>query len=86
MKLIVDIIEKFGTDSVLHFMGGGWIVSMFTPLGCVGTLIGFVIMFVLSYIKEKYFDDYFDWNEIFAASLGGGVSILICALFRLIFI
>ena len=77
MKLVDNIISRFGTDKVLHFLGGGWITSLFSPLGWFGILIGFAIMLVLSFIKEEFLDNSFDWKDICAASIGGGISVVI---------
>ena len=33
MKIADNIINKYGSDKIIHFFGGGWLVSMFTPLG-----------------------------------------------------
>lgn len=77
MKLVNNIIEKFGIDKVLHFFGGAWIVSMFSPIGWVGIIIGIVAMLALSFVKEIFLDEIFDIKDIFAACLGGGLSILI---------
>lgn len=77
MKLINNVIEKFGTDKVLHFLGGGWITSIFSPFGWVGIIIGIVITIILSFIKEKFLDSFFDWKDICAASIGSGVSVVI---------
>lgn len=32
MKLVNNLVEKYGVDKILHFLGGGWIVSMFSPI------------------------------------------------------
>lgn len=84
MKIIDNIISRFGTDKVLHFLGGGWITSLFSPLGWLGILIGFVIMLVLSFIKEEFLDNSFDWKDICAACMGGGISVVIYLIIVLI--
>lgn len=76
MRIIDKIVSKFGTDKVLHFLGGGWIVSLFSPIGYYGLLIGFILMLVVSIIKEKWLDDFFEWKDILAASIGGCISVL----------
>jgi len=85
MHIINNIIEQYGEDKMMHFLGGGWIVSMFSPFGWIGIIIGIIIMLGISYIKEKYLDDIFDVKDIIAASIGGGISTLIyliCHLFQ----
>lgn len=67
----------FANDKIMHFLGGAWIVSVFSPIGWWGILIGTIIMLVLSFVKEKYLDDVFDWKDILAAGIGSVVSILL---------
>lgn len=76
MKFTDYIRDKYGFDKICHFLCGGWIVSMLSPFGWIGVLIGVVIMLGLSFVKEKFFDDFFDKNDIYAACLGGGVSVI----------
>ena len=83
MKLINNIIEKFGTDKVLHFLGGGWITSIFSPFGWVGIIIGIVFTIVLSFIKEQFLDSFFDWKDICAAFIGSVISVLIYLFFTI---
>ena len=84
MKLVNDLLEKYGIDKILHFIGGGWIVSMFSPIGWLGIVLGYIIMLAVSFAKEKFFDETFDKNDIIAACLGGGVSVIVFLLTLLI--
>ena len=84
MKVTDWIVNKFGSDKVLHFFGGGWITSMLTPIGWWGVLIGVVITAILSVVKEKWLDSFFDWKDICAAMCGSAVSVLIFFLLTLI--
>lgn len=84
MKFTDNLVKKYGVDKILHFLGGGWIVSMFSPLGWLGILLGVILMLVLSFAKELFLDSFFDKNDIIAACLGGGVSIVIFLLTLLI--
>ena len=77
MKIIDDIVKKFGVDKILHFLGGGWITSAFSPIGWWGILIGFIVMFVLSVLKEKFLDTFFDWTDIIAATCGSATAAVI---------
>ena len=76
MQIIDKIINKCGTDKVLHFLVGAWITSMFSPFGWLGIIIGTVTMLILSFIKEIWLDDVFDKKDIIAACIGSGVSTL----------
>lgn len=67
----------FANDKVMHFLGGAWIVSVFSPIGWWGILIGIVVMLLLSIVKEQFLDDEFDWKDIIAACIGSAVSVLL---------
>jgi len=77
MRFTDKLVEKYGADKVLHFLGGGWIVSIFTPLGWLGVILGLILMLIVSLAKELFLDNFFDKNDIAAACLGGGVSIAV---------
>lgn len=83
MKLIDNIIEKIGSDKVLHFLGGGWITSIFSPFGWIGIIIGIAVTIILSFIKEQFLDSFFDWKDIYAACIGGGISVVIYLFFTI---
>ena len=83
MKLVDNIIEKFGTDKVLHVLVGGWITSIFSPFGWVGIIIGITLTLILSLIKEQFLDSFFDWKDICAASIGSVISVLIYFVFSI---
>lgn len=85
MKVINNIIAKFGEDKVMHFMGGGWITSLFSPFGWIGILIGVILTLVLSIIKEKFLDEFFDKKDIYAAMIGSGISVIITVIFYILF-
>lgn len=76
MQWVDNLRAKIGDDKLLHFFGGGWFLSAFTPFSWIGLLIGAVILFSVSFIKE-FFDDEFDWKDILATGLGASVSTLI---------
>ena len=81
MKLINDIINKFGTDKVLHFLSGAVIafivyitfilmyriVDFKALLICLGGLFASAI---IGFWKEL-FDFSIDWSDIKATALGG---------------
>ena len=83
MKLTNWFVEKFGTDKMLHFLGGALMVSVPSPFGWWGILVGFIMMLGLSFIKEQCFDSTFDKRDIIAATLGGIVSIILYVIIRL---
>ena len=84
MKIINYINEKIGSDKIMHFLGGGWIVSIGSPFGWWGILIAFIVMLLLSVIKEKFLDEFFDVKDIIAACAGSGVSAILYLIITLI--
>lgn len=83
MKLTNWFVDKFGTDKMLHFMGGALMVSVLSPFGWWGVAIGFILMLILSFAKEQWFDSIFDKKDIIAATLGGIVAIVLYVIIRL---
>ena len=77
MKWVDDILDKYGTDKVLHFLGGFAITSACALFGLFSAGIGVVTTAVLSWVKEQYLDDEFDANDIIAALMGSGVAVVL---------
>ncbi len=75
------IIDKYGSDKVMHFFLSGWITSMLSIFGFKGLFLGFVFVTLISYIKEKYIDIVFDKNDILAGILGSITSIVMYTIF-----
>ena len=78
-----DLINKIGIDKVTHFAMGGLICALFTFIFLLQDfntlevwqvlllpLIGTVVTFVLSIIKEFIIDGVVDWKDIIAGMLG----------------
>lgn len=80
MKLTDLIVNKFGSDKVMHFFGGALITALLSPFGWFGILIGFIITLILSFIKEQYLDVTFEWGDIIAAICGSSLSTVIYAI------
>lgn len=80
MQLVDNILSKFGSDKVLHFAIGGWIVALFSLFGLLSTAIGVGFTLVISFIKERFLDDAFDSGDIKAAMLGALVSVAVYVL------
>ena len=83
MKLTNWFVNKFGTDKMLHFMGGALMVAVLSPFGWWGIAVGFILMLLLSFVKEKYFDSTFDVKDIIAATLGSIVAVSCYAIIAL---
>ena len=78
-----DLINKIGIDKVTHFAMGSLICALFTFIFLLQDfntlevwqvlllpLIGTVVTFVLSIIKEFIIDEVVDWKDIIAGMLG----------------
>lgn len=77
MKLTDKLISKYGADKLLHFTVSSLIVSYFSLINIYCAIISFIIILIMSYIKEKYLDNNFDKKDIIAAIFGGLLSIII---------
>lgn len=77
MKLIDKLVEKVGVDKLLHFFVAAWLVSECKAFGIGVGCIAWIVVVVLSWIKEDFLDDYADARDIFAGAFGGFVSLLI---------
>ena len=72
---------KVGMDKIAHFGIGGIIgaaiaIIVTLAIGDYGWVVGVypfsahVIVFILSFIKEKFMDDEYNWLDILASVLG----------------
>jgi Na+-transporting NADH:ubiquinone oxidoreductase subunit NqrE len=77
MKITDKLVEKVGYDKLLHFLVAAWVVSACLLYGTGVGCIAWIIIILLSIIKEKIFDDYSDTKDIIAGALGGFVSLLL---------
>ena len=77
MKLTDFIVKHFGSDKVMHFLGGALIVALATTFRWLGVLIGFIIAMLLSFAKEQWLEDNFEWCDILAAFLGCIATVII---------
>lgn len=94
-------INKIGLDKFAHFGIGGLICALFTFVFILQDLpvlillptwrlilcplMGTVVTFFVSVIKEVFFDNEFDWKDIIAALTGCGfvyISVVIGVLFN----
>ena len=85
MKLTDWVVEKFGQDKIMHFLGGGLICSMVTfvfliqEIGNTFTEPWRILLFpipgilftgFLGWAKEQIFDKEFDIKDLWATLLG----------------
>lgn len=80
MKLTDKLVNKFGYDKLLHFFLAAWVVSECKAFGIDVGCIAWIVVVVLSWIKEDFLDDHVDARDIFAGALGGFVSIALMTL------
>lgn len=77
MKLADNIINRIGSDKLLHFAIGGWFTCLCSLFGIIPMIIGVILITVLSFIKEKLLDNDFDMKDIYATLIGSAISIAI---------
>lgn len=77
MKLIDNIINKFGSDKILHFLVGGYLTYLFALFGWVSFIVGFLITMFLEFVKEKWFDTVFDKKDFIATLIGSLFTVII---------
>lgn len=88
-EFINRIVNKIGTDKILHFMGGmnitsGTIILFngFMPLFLL-VLLGVILTCGLEIIKESYLDSYFDKLDILYTVLGSLIPLILILLNKL---
>ena len=74
MNLTNKLVEKFGADKLLHFLLGWVIVSIGSPFGYIGIVIGIILACFLSVIKEFKLDTVKDMKDLIAGCLGAVIS------------
>lgn len=82
MKIINKLVERYGADKLLHYAVGGWLTAIGSLFGWAGLFAGFVLVVVLSFIKERL-DDKRDKKDILAGVLGGITMVIIYLIYWL---
>ena len=77
MKKLNNLLNKVGMDKALHFAFAGWAVSAVSPFGITAMAIVFILVFILSIIKERCLDDSPDFSDVLAGFLGEIVAIFL---------
>lgn len=77
MKLTDKLVEKVGADRLLHFFVAAWLVSECKAFGIIAGFFGWIVVIILSAVKEHFFDDEPEPMDACAAAYGGIVSLLI---------
>lgn len=82
MKLTDKLVEKVGSDKLLHFLLTAWLVAEFKILGVIPTLIVFSIIIIVGILKERYMDVIPDYKDL-KWSIYGGVTSLFLYILKL---
>lgn len=82
MKIINKLVERYGADKLLHYVVGGWLTAIGSLFGWVGLLAGFVLVVVLSFVKEGL-DDKRDRKDILAGVSGSLTMVTIYLIYWL---
>lgn len=82
MKITNKLVEKFGADKLLHYAVGGWLTAIGSLFGWKGLLAGFILVVVLSIIKEQL-DDIDDNKDILAGVSGSLTMVIIYLIYWL---
>lgn len=69
-------MEKVGVDRLLHFSIAAWIVAECKMYGIGAAGIGFVVLMILSFLKEKLGGS-FDGKDFWYSACGGFTSLLL---------
>lgn len=77
MKLTDKLVEKVGADRLLHFFVAAWLVSECKAFGIIAAFFGWIVVIILSAIKEHFLDDEPEPMDACAAAYGGFVSLFI---------
>lgn len=63
-------MKNIGIDKIAHFGVGGLICAMFTLTAMLMPFVGYIIVFIFSFLKEAIVDGEFNWWDIVAAMIG----------------
>lgn len=69
-KLLNNLINKIGTDKLLHCFLAGWLAALGFIHGTIWGVIVIIVLIILSFIKEWYIDPECDYGDIIWAVIG----------------
>lgn len=75
MAKINTWIEKVGIDKITHFAFAAWLVAECKAYGIGAGCIGFLVVTILSFIKEKWMDKKFTAMDFWWSICGGFTSL-----------
>lgn len=77
MRKVNAWIEKVGIDKITHFAVAAWIVAECKAYGIGAACIGWVLVLVLSFIKEKWMDVELNAKDLWWGVCGGFASLIL---------
>ena len=77
MKLIDNIINKFGSDKIPHFLVGGENAEFNSIISLAERDNYHIIDDIVEFAKEKWFDTVFDKKDFIATLLGSLFTVII---------
>lgn len=76
MKILNNLIDKIGSDKLLHYLVGALILALAQPYGIVAMSVVFVLFLALSILKEFKLDSTPDLMDIVYYIYGSLTSIV----------
>ena len=76
-KKVAGFIEKIGMEKFIHFLASGWFTSIGMTFGFSTGALFFVVLIILSILKEKFLCEHFDFQRLTASIVGGMVAFLL---------
>lgn len=83
MKILDNFINKIGSDKLLHYLVGAWLIALAQPYGPVVMSIVFAIFLILSLYKEYKLDNKPDLADV-AYYVGGSITSAVSYIISLI--
>ena len=77
MKIIDKLINKIGSDKIIHVLLAGWLTQIGGLFGLYGIIAFPIVVILLGFLKEKYLDDFVDKKDILANVIGCSVATII---------
>ena len=77
MKLTDNIVEKVGSDKLLHFLVAGWFTQIGSLINWQVAFAAMLIIIGLNYLKEIKWDSVTDYKDLYAAMAGSTLAFLI---------
>lgn len=73
MKILDNFINRIGSDKLLHYLVGAWLLALAQPYGALGMGIMFILFLILSLYKEYKLDNKPDLVDV-AYYIGGSIT------------